>query len=391
MSEILEVKNVAKIFGPNKSEAMKLMNKGLSKDEILKVTGATVALNNVSFKVNPGEIFVIIGLSGSGKSTIVRCLNMLQTPTSGEVFYNGVNLAKLKRKQIQEFRRKKTAMVFQSFGLLSHRNVLANVAFGLEVKGIKKEIREQKAKEMLELVGLSGWENSKISSLSGGMKQRVGIARALCNDPEILLMDEPFSALDPLVRREMQFELLTIQRKLEKTIVFITHDINEAFKLGDRIAIMKDGKIIQIDTPEKMISAPNDDYVRDFIDSADKTKVMTAKNIMITPVALLRPTDHGRRALKVMNENNFSSAFVVDEKMNFLGIITLEDAIQATKEDINIEKYILKDVWRTALDTPVSELVPLFNGSKYPIAVTNEQGKLKGIVSKAAVLSAIIL
>ena len=164
MSEILEVKNVTKIFGPNKSEAMKLMNKGLSKDEILKVTGATVALNNVSFKVNPGEIFVIIGLSGSGKSTIVRCLNMLQAPTSGEVFYNGINLAKLKRKQIQEFRRKNTAMVFQSFGLLSHRNVLANVAFGLEVKGIKKEIREQKAKEMLELVGLSGWENSKFQA-----------------------------------------------------------------------------------------------------------------------------------------------------------------------------------------------------------------------------------
>jgi glycine betaine/proline transport system ATP-binding protein len=391
MSKVLEAKNVTKIFGSNKREAIKLMKKGLSKDEILMATGATVALNNVSFEVNAGEIFVIIGLSGSGKSTIVRCLNMLHHPTFGEISYQGTSLNKLKRKEIQAFRREKTAMVFQNFGLLSHRNVLANVSFGLEIKGVKKEIREEKAKKMINLVGLSGWENSEISSLSGGMKQRVGIARALCNDPEILLMDEPFSALDPLVRREMQFELLSIQRKLEKTIVFITHDINEAFKLGDRIAIMRDGKVIQIDTPEKMISAPSDDYVREFIDSADKTKVITAKNIMITPVSLLRPKDHGKRALKEMNENNFSSAFVVDEKMNFLGIISLDSAIQATKEDTNIENHILKDVATTLVDTLVSDLVPLFNGSKYPIAVLDDQGKLKGIVSKAAVLSAINL
>jgi glycine betaine/proline transport system ATP-binding protein len=391
MSKVIEVKNVSKVFGPNKNEAIRLSKQGFSKDDILKSTGATIALDDVSFEVNDGEIFVIIGLSGSGKSTIVRCLNLLHHPTSGQVIYKGVNLNELKRKEIQAFRREKTAMVFQNFGLLSHRNVLSNVAFGLEIRGIKKDEREKKALELIDLVGLSGWENAKISSLSGGMMQRVGIARALCNDPELLLMDEPFSALDPLVKREMQFELLSIQRKLEKTIVFITHDINEAFKLGDRIAIMKDGKIIQIDTPEKMISDPKDDYVREFIEGADKTKVISAKNIMITPVALLRPNDHGKRALTVMNENNFSSAFVVDDKMNFLGIVTLDDAIKAAKANSNISKNIITETARTTLDTLVSDLVPLFNGSKYPIAVLDDQGKLKGIVSKAAVLSTLNL
>src|SRR5690554_4370888 len=256
---ILQIRNVSKLYDGNKSEAIKMIKSGSNKDDVFKKTGTTVALWDVSFDVKPGEIFVIIGLSGSGKSTIVRCLNMLQRPSSGKVYYKDIDVGKLNKKELTEFRRNKTAMVFQQFGLMSHRNLLSNVAYGLEIKGVEREEREKIAKKYLEMVGLEGLEESKISSLSGGMKQRVGIARALANDPEILLMDEPFSALDPLVRKEMQFELLSIQRKLEKTIVFITHDIDEAFKLGDKIAIMRDGKVIQIDTPEKTSANPKDD------------------------------------------------------------------------------------------------------------------------------------
>lgn len=390
MNKVLEVRNVSKLYGLNKSEAIKMMKAGSSKDKVAKKTGVTVALWDVSFKVKPGEIFVIIGLSGSGKSTIVRTLNMLQRPTSGEIIYDDINLCKLPKKELLQFRRNKMAMVFQNFGLIPHRNVLSNVAYGLEIKGMNRLEREEKAREYISMVGLEGWELKKISSLSGGMKQRVGIARALANNPEILLMDEPFSALDPLVRKEMQFELLSIQRNLGKTIVFITHDINEAFKIGDMIAIFKDGKVVQIDSPENMTANPKNDYVRQFIDSADKTKVISAKNIMITPSCIVRPQDSGRRALKVMNENNVSSAYVVDNQMNFVGVLTVDDALEAKKNNINVSNYIINDVTTVNLETSVSDIVPLFTEANYPVPVINDTGKLKGIVSKVAVLSSMV-
>lgn len=390
MNKVLEVRNVSKLYGLNKSEAIKMMKAGSNKDEVAKKTGVTIALWDVSFKVNPGEIFVIIGLSGSGKSTIVRTLNMLQRPTSGEILFDDINLCKLAKKELLQFRRNKMAMVFQNFGLIPHRNVLSNVAYGLEIKGMNRLEREEKAREYISMVGLEGWELKKISSLSGGMKQRVGIARALANNPEILLMDEPFSALDPLVRREMQFELLSIQRNLGKTIVFITHDINEAFKIGDMIAIFKDGKVVQIDSPENMAANPKNDYVRQFVDSADKTKVISAKNIMITPSCIVRPQDSGRRALKVMNENNVSSAYVVDNQMNFVGVLTVDDALEAKKNNINVSNYIINDVTTVNLETSVSDIVPLFTEANYPVPVINDTGKLKGIVSKVAVLSSMV-
>lgn len=390
MNKVLEVRNVSKLYGLNKSEAIKMMKAGSSKDKVAKKTGVTVALWDVSFKVKPGEIFVIIGLSESGKSTIVRTLNMLQRPTSGEIIYDDINLCKLPKKELLQFRRNKMAMVFQNFGLIPHRNVLSNVAYGLEIKGMNRLEREEKAREYISMVGLEGWELKKISSLSGGMKQRVGIARALANNPEILLMDEPFSALDPLVRKEMQFELLSIQRNLGKTIVFITHDINEAFKIGDMIAIFKDGKVVQIDSPENMTANPKNDYVRQFIDSADKTKVISAKNIMITPSCIVRPQDSGRRALKVMNENNVSSAYVVDNQMNFVGVLTVDDALEAKKNNINVSNYIINDVKPVNLETSVSDIVPLFTEANYPVPVINDTGKLKGIVSKVAVLSSMV-
>ena len=256
---LLKIDKLSKLYGADKKEAIKLKDKQLDKDEIYDKTKVILALWDVSLNVKEGEIFVVIGLSGSGKSTLIRCLNMLNKPTSGKVFYEGKDIGKFNKKQLNDYRRNKVSMIFQGFGLMSHRDVIGNVEYGLEVKGIPKEERHKKAEEMISMVGLEGLENEPISSLSGGMKQRVGIARALANDPEVLLMDEPFSALDPLVRKDMQFELLTIHRKLDKTIVFITHDINEAFKLGDRVAIMKDGEVIQVDTPERMSSHPAND------------------------------------------------------------------------------------------------------------------------------------
>ncbi len=245
MSEtLIQVKNLCKLYGLNRSEASAMMRAGSDKNTVYQKTGVTAALWDINLEVRRGEIYVLIGLSGSGKSTLLRCFNRLNRPTSGEVIFEEKALAEMNKQELLEFRRNKISMVFQSFGLMSHRDVLGNVAYGLEVKGVSRAEREEKAMKMIEMVGLSGWEHKSCAQLSGGMRQRVGIARALANDAEVLLMDEPFSALDPLVRREMQFELLSLQRKLKKTIIFVTHDIDEAFKLGDTVSIMRDGRII---------------------------------------------------------------------------------------------------------------------------------------------------
>lgn len=387
---IISVRNVSKLYGKNKSEALKLMKQGKTKAEIQEKLGTTVALSDVSFDVKEGQIFVIIGLSGSGKSTMIRCLNMLHKPTSGIVKFKGQEIGKLNKKQLLSYRREKISMVFQNFGLMDHRNVLSNVVYGLEIRKVPKEERIKKAIELISMVGLDGWEYSSIDSLSGGMKQRVGIARALANDPEILLMDEPFSALDPMVRRDMQFELLSIQRKLNKTVIFITHDVNEAFKLGDTVAIMKDGKIIQMDTPENMFANPANDYVRNFIDSADKTQVLSAKHVMVTPSCIVKPKDSVSHALKEMRTNGFSSAFAVDEAMRFLGVLTLEGALRAKQEkNTKIEDYIEKNVESVYKDVFVSEVIPRAASSKFPIAVVDDENKLLGIISKASVLTSL--
>ena len=241
MGEILKVEHVTMLFGSNTAEALKKLQSNGGKSEIFKETGVTVGVYDVNFSVTRGEIFVIIGLSGSGKSTLVRCLNLLHQPTQGSIFFKGQDISHLTGEKLRGYRRNHIAMVFQKFGLMSHRSVLGNVVYGLEVKDVPRVEREQKALEMIELVGLQGLQDQPIHALSGGMQQRVGLARALANDPDILLMDEPFSALDPIIRRDMQFELLSIQKKVKKTIVFITHDINEAFKIGNRVAIMRDG------------------------------------------------------------------------------------------------------------------------------------------------------
>lgn len=387
---ILSVKNLSKLYGLDKARATKLKREGINKDTIYKRTGVTVALWDISLDIKKGEIFVIIGLSGSGKSTLVRCFNMLNKPTSGKILFENQDISKFDKKELADYRRNKISMVFQNFGLMSHRSVIGNVEYGLEVKGLSKSERQEKSQKMISMVGLEGLEKEPIASLSGGMKQRVGIARALANDPEILLMDEPFSALDPLVRKDMQFELLTIQRKLEKTVIFITHDINEAFKLGDRVAIMRDGELIQVDTPEEMSENPADDYVREFINDADKSQVISVKNVMITPNSIVRIRDNPGYAIKIMKSNGVSSAYVVGEKMKLHGVITIDDAIHANKEKLSISDVLIKDIITSSPDDLLTDIMPLAAETKYPIAVIDVDGALKGIVSKAHVLSSIL-
>ena len=281
MSKI-EVKNLSLIFGANKKHALKMLEQGKSKKEIRTKTKCTVAVNNVSLNINAGEIFVIIGLSGSGKSSLLRCFNMLNISTAGSILIDDEDITKMDKHQLLELRRKKVGMVFQHFGLLPHRTIIDNVAFGLEIQDRPIEERAKKAKDIIEMVGLKGYENSYPSQLSGGMQQRVGIARALATDSQILLMDEAFSALDPLIRTQMQDELLDVQEKLKKTIIFITHDLDEALKLGNNIAIMKDGVIVQQGQSEDILLNPADDYVRAFVENVDRSKIITASSIMET-------------------------------------------------------------------------------------------------------------
>ena len=387
---ILRAEHVCKLYGANKSEAARLMEEGGDRNAVKQKTGVTAAIWDVNFEVQRGEIFVIIGLSGSGKSTFVRCLNMLNRPTSGTIRFENSDIGKLSKKELMDNRRDKISMVFQNFGLMSHRDVLGNVAYGLEVKGVSTIEREKKAMEMIEMVGLSGWEHQPVSALSGGMRQRVGIARALANDPEILLMDEPFSALDPLVRADMQFELMGIQRKLGKTIVFITHDINEAFKLGDHVAIMRDGRVVQVETPEQMSAHPADDYVRQFIGSADRTKVLSVRHIMVTPSCVVRLGEGPNHAIHEMRRAGVSSAYVVGDKMNLAGLLTIDGAIEAIKQERTIQDMMITELPTASPETLIGDVLPVAAEAKFPISVIGEDGALKGIVTKASVLSSMV-
>ncbi len=386
---ILAVSNLSMLFGRRKEAARQMLKQGKPKQDILHETGVTVAIDNVSFDVERGRIFSLIGLSGSGKSTVVRCLNLLLAPTGGTIRFEGQDLQGFSARQLRDYRREKVSMVFQSFGLLSHRNVLDNVAYGLEVRGVPLQQRRDRAMDIIQMVNLKGWEDKAIGDLSGGMRQRVGIARALANDPEILLMDEPFSALDPLVRRDMQFELLDIQDKLNKTVIFITHDINEAFKLGNTVSIMRDGRIVQTDTPENMSLNPVDDYVRDFINSADKAQVYNVKSFMQVPSCLVKLREGASSALRQMRANDLSSAYVVDDRMRFVGVLPLDAAFRVRAGEMSFEEAIVRDVATTTPDAQISELLPMASQTKYPIAVLRDGDRLAGIISKAAILTSL--
>jgi glycine betaine/proline transport system ATP-binding protein len=275
-------RNVWKVYGPKADRIVGTPDADLPRGELLEKTGCVAAVRDVSFDVRAGEVFVVMGLSGSGKSTLVRMINRIHDPTAGQVLIDGDDIMTLDDERLREIRRRKISMVFQHFGLLPHRRIVDNVAFGLEVQGRDKVERTATAEQVIISVGLEGWGNSYPDELSGGMQQRVGLARALANDPEILLFDEPFSALDPLIRRDMQDQVVDLQRKLKKTMIFITHDLAEALKLGDRIAIMKDGRFVQVGTPEEVVAHPVDDYVADFTRDVPRAHVLTARSIMRT-------------------------------------------------------------------------------------------------------------
>ncbi len=277
---IVSCRNVWKIYGPKADRIVGTPDADLPREELLQKTGCVAAVRDVSFDVEPGEVFVVMGLSGSGKSTLVRMLNRLHDPTAGEVLLAGEDIMQLDDERLREVRRRKISMVFQNFGLLPHRRIVDNVAFGLEIRGVGKEEREAKATDVLQVVGLAGLGDAYPDELSGGMQQRVGLARALATDPEIMLFDEPFSARDPLIRRDMQDEVIRLQRDVQKTMIFITHDLAEALKLGDRIAIMKDGRFVQIGTPEEVVAHPADDYVADFTRDVPRAHVLTARAVM---------------------------------------------------------------------------------------------------------------
>lgn len=390
MGAKVRVESVYKLFGPNPKGALeRLRREGLSKDELLRRHRHTVGLRDVSFTVNEGEVFVVMGLSGSGKSTLVRCINRLIDPTAGLIEVDGEDLTAMGPAQLREVRRKKMAMVFQSFALLPHRTVLDNVAFGLELQGVDPARRRERAREVIAAVGLEGWEDSLPEQLSGGMQQRVGLARALAIDPDILLMDEPFSALDPLIRRDMQNELLRLQSELKKTIIFITHDLDEAIRLGDRIAVMKDGEIRQLGTAEEILRRPADDYVAEFVQDIDPARVLTAQQIMFQPDTVVALQSGPRTAVRVMRRHGLSSVFVMEDHNRVAGIVTVDDAVEAAEKDLPLTALLRQDFPRVAPDTPLKELIPIAAQARFPIAVV-EGDRLLGIIVRVTVLSSLM-
>ncbi|APH05091.1 quaternary amine ABC transporter ATP-binding protein [Bacillus weihaiensis] len=384
----IKVSDVSKIFGKQSKKAAQLLKAGKTKQEILKETGATVGVNQANFEVYPGEIFVIMGLSGSGKSTLVRMFNRLIEPTSGQVFIDGQDIVSMNKEQLRNVRREKMSMVFQRFALFPHRTVLANTEYGLEIQGVEKEQRKQKALKSLKLVGLEGYENQLPSQLSGGMQQRVGLARALANDPDILLMDEAFSALDPLIRKDMQDELLELQSTMEKTIIFITHDLDEALRIGDRIALMKDGNIVQIGSPEDILMNPSNEYVERFVEDVDLSKVLTAAHVM-KRAETVQVEKGARVALKIMQDNGISSVYIVNKQKKLTGVVSAQEAKRAIEENRSLEDVVEKNVTIVSPETLLIDLFEDVSTSTTPVAVVDDQNRLKGIVIKGAVIGAL--
>ncbi len=385
----LKVEDLTLIFGKRKKEALALLEKGLSKDEILSKTKCTVGVNRASFEVREGEIFVIMGLSGSGKSTLIRCLNRLNEPTAGKVFFKNHDITRENDNELMTTRRHEMSMVFQKFGLLPHKTILENAAFGLEIRGDSKEERKRRAQKALETVGLKGYEDQYPSAMSGGMQQRVGLARALANDTEVLLMDEAFSALDPLIKSDMQDELLEIQGKLHKTIVFITHDLDEAIKIGDRIAIMKDGIIEQIGTAEEILINPASDYVEAFTEKVDRKTIITAETLMFKKPTLVQYMKDGPKvAIRKMRSVGVEVLPVEDEQMKFLGYVWLKDLLKlADEKERTVEKALKTNVPSVYKDYTVEEMLPLITGHNYPLAVVDKNtGKLQGLVTQTSLI-----
>ena len=384
----IEIKNLSILFGSEKNRAKKMILKGKSKQEILKETGCTVAVRNANLEIEEGEMFVIMGLSGSGKSTLLRCINRLNEPTMGEIRVNGIDITRSSDKELLQIRRKELAMVFQHFGLLPHRTVLSNVSFGLELQSVPKEEREKKAQESIDVLVLKGYENQRVDELSGGMQQRVGLARALANNPEVLLMDEAFSALDPLIREQMQDELLLLQEKMKRTIVFITHDLDEAIKLGDRIAIMKDGEVVQVGTPEEILTDPANAYVTRFTESVDRGRIVTASSIMLKQPIVVRIKRDGPEAIfRKMRERRLYALPVIGNDDQFIGEIQYKDVLKLRKEGSkDVSSIVQTEVPSVLENTTVEDMLPLLPKVRQALPVVNEENRLVGVVSPSAII-----
>ena len=388
----ISIQNISKVFGPQPDHALELAAQGASRADILRKTRTTVALRGISLDITDSELLVIMGLSGSGKSTLLRCLNGLIMPSTGRILVDDADITTMNAKGLRHVRQRCFGMVFQNFALFPHRTVLQNTAFGLEVMGVSEAQRLKKSEEMLERVGLTQWKNSYPGELSGGMKQRVGLARALALEPEVLLMDEAFSALDPLIRQEMQDELLLLQEDIQKTIVFITHDLNEAFRLGDRIVLLQDGAVVQTGTPEEILQAPANEYVARFVASADASQVLTAASVMkrSEDTAVLG-LDGPRAVLRKMRVHSIASLFVLDRHRRFVGILNADEAetmISQGRSDIS--EIIHTDIVTVTPDTPVTELVPLMAELPYPLAVVDSRQRLQGVIVRGLLLGALV-
>ncbi|CCJ66074.1 MULTISPECIES: quaternary amine ABC transporter ATP-binding protein [Leuconostoc] len=387
MSKV-EIKHLTKIFGKRPKAALKMVKQNKSKNEIVEKTGSTVGVYDINMSIEEGEIFVIMGLSGSGKSTLIRLLNRLIEPTDGQLFIDGQEITNLTKKQMLSIRRKKMSMVFQNFGLFPHRTLLENTEFGLEIQGVPKAQRRQRAEQALDNAQLLSFKDQYPNQLSGGMQQRVGLARALTNDPDILLMDEAFSALDPLVRGQMQDELLDLQANVQKTIIFITHDLNEALRIGDHIAIMKDGQLQQVGTGEEILTNPANDYVKTFVGDVDRTKVLTADSIMIPALTSNISVDGPTVALRKMSAEEVSGVVAVNRHRQFVGYLSSEAAVSARREKLPLADVVV-EMPTVKPDTLISDIMPIIYDAQTPVAIIDDDNRLRGVIIRGAVLKAL--
>jgi glycine betaine/proline transport system ATP-binding protein len=390
MPSHISVEGLYKVFGPRAHRALEAARGGEGRDAIQKRTGNVVAVDDVSFAVERGELFVVMGLSGSGKSTVVRMLNRLIEPTAGTVRIDGEDVSSLDAAGLRRLRQRKISMVFQHFALLPHRTVGQNAAYGLEVQGVAPDERRRQADQALETVGLTGWADHYPHELSGGMQQRVGLARGLATDADILLMDEPFSALDPLIRRDMQDLLAKLQSELRRTIVFITHDLNEAMRLGDRICVLKDGRVVQIGTGPEIIGDPANRYVADFVADVDRSRVLTADLAMRAPRRTFSPDDHPRIVLEWLDEQEFNGVYVLDGEGRIVGVARDDRLARGLRDGATEVRPLLTDDYARALPgTLLQDLSALAAQHTVPIAVTDVHGRLVGVVPRARLLAAL--
>jgi glycine betaine/proline transport system ATP-binding protein len=378
-----------KVFGKRPERGVARLREGATREE-LREEGITAAVIDASFEVREGEIFVVMGLSGSGKSTLIRMVNGLWEPTAGELLVHGEDIVKMNPQELRRTRREKVSMVFQHFALFPHRTVGENAAYGLQIQGVARDERERRAKEALRLVGLKGWEASLPGQLSGGMRQRVGLARALAAGTDILLMDEAFSALDPLIKREMQDQLVELQHKLGKTILFITHDLNEAMRLGDRIAMMRDGRIIQIGTAEQILNNPANDFIAQFVQDVDRTRVLTAGSVMTPPVAIVGSEQGPRSVHRLMRQHQTARLFVVDREQTLCGAVDEEAVVAAvSRGEETLDGILDRHVVSVSVNAHLSELLPLSADNPKALAVVDDDGRVVGVLARVTLLQAL--